>query len=348
MWRHRSVANHPSTTTRIPWVEAVRWVAAVAVVIQHSLFPLTLESIAAGQVSAAWLVNAALRFPVPVFFFLSGFVAEVGFERGKAPRYASRVMRTALPYITYSLFYSFLAFISGRTSDLPPGHLFLRVVLADDAGHLWFLASLTVVAPLGVFFWRRWGDAFAYTAGVSALAFGSLYSYSMVWKSLGSTTVRMFIVPLGLYAAGLWWARRRRRVALGEHRKLVAFIGAACLVLSIVEMYVAELVMEPHWHLGQQWYASLTLASVLICVSCDLFAEELARLRGVRLLAALPAVTLGVYCLHQALLDHLIPLPQMMQSSAWTAVLAGVLASVLSALIVSVLSRSKSLRPFVM
>lgn len=336
------------TGGRILWVEAARWIAAVAVVLQHALFPLTIQSIAMSDISTAWLLNAFLRFPVPVFFFLSGFVSGLGLENGGPPRYFTRALRTALPYIAYSVFYTALSVISGRAASLSPRYLISRVLMADDAAHLWFLASLTIIGVIGVALWRRFGDWFALIAVLVSIVSGSLYSYSMVLHSPASSAVRLVLVPLGIYAAGLWWARHRQERAGRGRAGLVAVLAGVSLLLSVVEMYVAELYLQPHWTVDQQCYASLSLGAILMSVSCDLRADSLQQLRAVDWLAVLPPVTLGVYCVHQAFLSYLPPLGDLTRWNSASALLAGFIAATLSALIVSVLARSRLLRPLVM
>lgn len=345
--------GHPTTAAadasgRVLWVEAVRWIAAIAVVFQHAVAPLLDEAFATGSASVAWFIHALLRFPVPVFFFLSGFVAGHRLQAQRPPRYLTRFLRSAIPYAVYSVLYSTLAWVAGDTRGLDALDILKRVVLSDDGPHLWFLASLAVVGPLGVFLWRRIGDLSAYVAATLALVLGSIYSYSMVWKSPASTSVRMLFVPLGLYTAGLWWAAHRNRIAPRANGALVGGLAGVFIALSVVEMYVAELWLEPHWRLSQQWYASLALAAVLICVTFDVAENALLRLRALRTLAVLSPLTLGVYCLHPALLFYLWPLPDMTHATTWTALLAGLIAAPLAALAAGLLARSATTRRLVM
>ena len=53
---------------------------------------------------------------------------------------------------------------------------------------------------MALLLWQRWGERFAAVAVAVSLVAGGIYSYSIVWKSPVSTSVRMFFVPIGLYA----------------------------------------------------------------------------------------------------------------------------------------------------
>ena len=337
----------PASSARLQWIEALRWVAAAAVVFQHALEKLCLQAIAEGSPSSAWFIHAAIRFPVPVFFFLSGLAAGLGLLAGRDTTPLRRALRTAVPYVVYSLLYTLLALATGRLAGLSLARIAASFVFADNASILWFLASLTVVAPVSVLLWKRWLKRFAVVAIALSLLASCLYSYSVVWTSLPSTLARMVVVPMGLYAAGLWWSNRRASASRPGAGGAVLLLAGVFLTLSVVEMYVAEFVLEPHWRLTQQWYATLTVGAACLCIGLDLVADAAWFKAPARLLSGLPRVTLGVYCLHILFLAY-VPILEVaqMKSTAW-ALVAGVVALVASTLAAAVASRVWVLRPLV-
>ena len=247
------------------------------------------------------------RFPVPVFFFLSGLAAGIATSAGRETSLLKRALRTAIPYLVYSLAYTTLAYATGGLTGLSVKDVAVRVVRGEDAKILWFLASLTIVAPLSVLLWKRWGGRFLVVAVVLSLAARAIYSYSIALKSAPSTAARLVIIPMGLYAAGLWWSRPEAPLRKSYRRRPHTRAGRSCLMLSVVEMYVAEFVIQPHWTISQQSYASLTAGSALLCIGVDLVASAGVLASPMRALSQLPRVTLGVYCLQIAFLGY-IPL----------------------------------------
>jgi len=288
--RHRGAAN---AHTRLAWIDSLRWVAAAAVVWQHALSTAARTAIGTGHVTPAWIVNSLLMFPVPVFFFLSGYVHALS-SRSPAKLIPHTMLRTAIPYLAWSSIYMAFAVTTGRF--VWPGFSggLVDILTARLAPHLWFLASLTLVAPIGAVLWLLLGRRTVILVLPVALVTSLWYSYSMVLHSPMSTLSRMLIIPLGLYVSGMWLARDElpeRWRGLGQRVLLPTAVLLLCA--GAVEAYFAVFVTSPPWTVAQP--TSLLVGAALLCIAASTWRSDGA---AVACLASLPRVTLGVYCIH--------------------------------------------------
>lgn len=334
---------------RLEWIDGLRWVAAAAVVIQHATSYAAISAVsgyAGNALWTGWVINTLLRFPVPVFFFLSGYV---GTHKPRTIAYRMRfsAVRLAVPYLVWSSIYTCLALVTHAVSYDDLSALAAAVLTARNGLHLWFLASLVVITPIGGALWQRFGRRVWAPAFVAALAAGGWYSYSMVWHSTVATLCRMVIIPLGLYVSGaLFSSMRRDGAPLSPAVRAFSTITPLLFALSLVEAYLAEYALSPHWGFGQQNYVTLILASIALCIWSSSSASAFV-LETWRRLSLLPRVTLGVYCLHMAVLDLVRQMLPFLKYGLIGQLGSGVVTFFLAAAIAYGMSRIRFLRPLV-
>lgn len=343
-----SSPSRPGPNNRIPWIDTLRWWAAFGVVVGHALDPLAGQSMATGHLDPAWVLSALLRYAVPVFFFLSGLVQGVSARSVTSRSLIRQILRAGIPYIVFSTVYTVLAVILGHASILDARSLVTQVLLARNAQHLWFLASLAVIGPVGVVLWSRFKRRFAYAAISIGLVAAGWYSYSMALHGWASSLARLVLVPLGIYAAGLWWSQRRKLPIRKTRHWVWPVLAAFFLALSVVEMYLAEVTLDSHWLIKQQHYAFLAIGAAALCIAVDRHSGASGPGRVNSWLASLPSVTLGVYCLHVAFLRYVPFLSGWQSDSLWLAVLAGLVSLVLAAMLAWLVSKVRLLRRLVL
>jgi surface polysaccharide O-acyltransferase-like enzyme len=104
----------PAAAARVPWVDAIRGVSIIAVVLIH-LNELVLDW---APIALREGLNAALRFAIPVFFATSGMLMRPWTEQRDRPlAFLARFLRrVAVPYLIVTVGFSFL--IENSVADL--------------------------------------------------------------------------------------------------------------------------------------------------------------------------------------------------------------------------------------
>jgi surface polysaccharide O-acyltransferase-like enzyme len=210
--------------SRLPQFDILRVAAALAVIAIH------VTAAYVGELPLAYLWNHAVRFAVPLFIVLSGFL--LNYTDGRDAKgtalvfYLKRLDKILWPYIIWTFFYSCLnAYILGQTNLL----LFFSTLGKDllwGTGyyHLWFLPiilQLYLLYPL----LRRWVEK-----GPLVLLIGSLvisltaqsliYLYMIHIVSLPGQYslmyVRAFPVWLFYFVFGMFMAMRSKGKCQGD------------------------------------------------------------------------------------------------------------------------------------
>ncbi|MDD5016713.1 MAG: acyltransferase family protein [Eubacteriales bacterium] len=141
-------------TTRIVYIDLLRIVACMAVIMLHvsadnwySLDPASFN----WQVLNAY--DSIARFCVPVFFMISGtFFLNPDRKLPLKVLYKKNILRIVVAYLFWSLLYAVKEYlISGEVLALPDAIIFILVTTAESHYHLWFLPVLTglyIITPL--------------------------------------------------------------------------------------------------------------------------------------------------------------------------------------------------------
>lgn len=342
------------------WLDLVRVVAIVAVVGIHALAPV-IGTGTAERGSVTWwstnVVNASLRWCVPVFVMVSGALlldpAKAMTTRGF---YQRRLRRLAVPIVAWTAVY--LAFRSVYdTSGVSPGQATQEVLAGSPFLQLYFLfviAGLYVLTPylrvLTLHAPRRMLAGFA----AVMLALGAADQAIATLGGVGEpNAVTRFLPYVGYFVAGWLLRGVRPGFALLRTATLAFVLGWAGIALT-----AGAATEVTGWNqYGQYVYGFLSPLVVLQSLGAFVLlraaGDALVRRWGdpvVPVLSRLAAVTFGVFLLHPAVLFPLrrwtgIPedaLPVLGAALGWTAA-----ATLGSALVTEALRRTRYLRALV-
>jgi surface polysaccharide O-acyltransferase-like enzyme len=303
---HREGAGGAAARLRLDGADALRALAAVAVVVVHTChWPL--QNAGADLRTWAW-VDLASRFCVPAFVVLSGLL--LGLRDGARERPGAflrrRLRRTLLPFLVWAPVYCAAGL--WLTGDIAGGAV--GGWLLGGAGHLYFLLLVPQLYLAYLVWPRRLETTLWLAAGALALqlALGALRLAGPMPPALDRLALwhgyQLLPFWIGYFALGVAAGRllARRRDA-GDHPR------AALACLAVVPAALALLVASPVTRLRYGEFAQGTgafLRPLLVPVVLSLTAAVLlgapALLRRLpwlgRPVRALSRDSLGVYILH--------------------------------------------------
>ncbi len=128
-----------------PTIDILRIIAILAVICIHTTTR-TLEASSNDIVRLPWtyFLNQSLRFAVPMFFFISGFVLELQYVHNNYMQYITkRIRRIFIPYIFWSIIYFHFVF---NNLPFPLFSLqFVHLLLVGGASYqLYFIPALLI------------------------------------------------------------------------------------------------------------------------------------------------------------------------------------------------------------
>jgi len=263
---------------RNPYLDGLRFVAALAVVMQHSTLPWIEQPLAAG-------INGAFRWGVPVFFLVSGFLHPADADRAWVKR---RFCRLVVPYAFWTIAWLLYILVTSRSVVVLRGGMplwELQVIFFGAAGPLlWFLPALLYVGALATLPKTSGQRALAAALGVGSYLLLPLLKVPSVGSADYFTALGLY---LALYLVGVEAARRR--VAIPGPGWAHVACGAAILVALGVTGATQGL-----------WAPSVTWGGLAFAVLMFLSAVKGAL--PVRSLAWGGPLLMGVYQLHFLLL----------------------------------------------
>lgn len=331
----------PDSAPRIASLDALRTFAILAVIVIHAKpfwprGPMHVDSLAV-------LINQAMRFAVPSFFLMTGYLLAMG-----GYRFGRQTRRLVLIWLWWSLVY--LIFIPDFAAAwLENGYRAIywnllgllhhpgSILFPGTRIHLWFLAaSIVAVAALG--FWSR-----AMRSGPSLVVAVSLYgigllhgNYAWLLGTAPTPVPASFWFASGLVMLGAWLQGRRDgpRLASG------VILMLAGMVLHFAEAFLLSTYRQVAPGDLDMLIGTLGWASGLLMIALakpDFW-------RG-RAFAALGPYTLGIYAIHLLVLDAIRP---WWHADVWPAslLMPGVVYAV-SLLLVASLARVGFMKPFV-
>lgn len=125
---------------RIKSLDAMRGLAILGVILIHTTTR-TLEASHFNLNSFSWslFLNQSMRFAVPLFFIISGFVLEISFKsEGFWSFIKRRFSKIFIPYVLWSLFYYYFVYASNDDS-------LVKVFLTGNASYqLYFIPALLI------------------------------------------------------------------------------------------------------------------------------------------------------------------------------------------------------------
>lgn len=289
------------STSRMEWIDALRFVAFVAVVVLHVVW------IETRTLDAHGLVTSATRFAVPVFFIVSGYLIGRS-DRGAGAVIAGAFRRFLPLFLFWEIVYNVVN-VWVLSLDYPPppsnvGELMRWVAVTVYGGgvafHLWFLVWLGVSTVVVVGLLRA-GRKVAWAGAIAlflvGLAIGPYGEFTGAIDHVGFLTNR----PLSFTARngpffGPLFLMIGHAFAKGSIRVPVSASIAA--ILCGLAMQTGEGVfISQH---GQKAVANYDIlaGTPLFAVGVFLLFAEFPANAARRVLAKFGRLSLGMYCLH--------------------------------------------------
>jgi len=336
--------KHPASEhrTRIASLDALRTIAIFAVIVIHAK-PFWREGATVFD-SLPVMINQAMRFAVPAFFLMTGYLLAMG-----GYRLGRQVRRLIMIWLLWSLVY--LIFIPDfAVAWMESGYRAIywnllsllhhpgSLLYSGTRIHLWFLAaSALAVAVLAL--WRRTIKSEP-SLLVAILLYGiGLLHGNYAWLLGGGAPTPVpasYWFASGLVMLGAWFqgVRDTPRLASG-----------VCLMLSGVALHYTEgFLLSSHRQVAP---VDLDMLAGTLAWACGLLMIALAKpdfSKGSALVALGP-YTLGIYAIHLLVLDAIRP---WWPGGTWSAgLLMPVVVYAVSLLLVVGIARVACLKPFV-
>lgn len=150
--------REPDRRQYYPEIEALRGVAILGVLAWHILGQFTAVDDPTGIFRVTFVLWNLVRWAVPLFVFISGFVlyASYGKDFSASVFYRRRLARIIPPYIAFSLFY--LGYYAIRDGWPGGARIAGALFLGQAAAHMWFfrlIIELYLLFPLAVSLYRK-------------------------------------------------------------------------------------------------------------------------------------------------------------------------------------------------
>lgn len=284
---------------RVFFFDLLRCVAAVAVIAIHVLAPYRHElgAIPLNEWVSAITINGVSRWAVPVFIMITGALMLSDNRAFNLQYYFSRRLgKVLLPFIIWSLFYSYLSgwSASGYKSDIALdtlSHAYQKETYYH-LGFFYYFIPLYFVIPLLQVFVQKVDDL-------------TLYAGLSIW--LLTTTLYLFRVD-GPWSHNLWLYSGYLLFGYVLYKKLpltkqvvsfFVFLGAIG-VFSSVWMVATESITLNQYTVGR-WLSYKTINTVLaasmVFMLCRYFGENLKQSTR-NIVGVISKNSLGIYILH--------------------------------------------------
>lgn len=252
-------------------------------------------------------INQFVRFSVPLFFFISGFVLELNYgnHTNAVTFYRKRLNRLLVPYIFWSFLY-FVGFQLSHVWSIGERNFIGALITGTSAYHLYFIPSLVLFYAFFPLLHRYYTII---TKGVVLVVIFMVemillhYDYYIHLLHIDSflrvAIFNVFIFLFGMYAAH-------------HDERIVAFTKKWKNPLIILFIIVSAVVFAEAWHfylktenylfIYNQWRPSMLIHCVLIIAL--LYTALQKTQRYMHIVKKLSALSLFVYFIHVVVLEH--------------------------------------------
>lgn len=281
------------------WIDALRFLACLAVVCLHVAAPLLAPPIYRMAPAAWWTANvivSLVAWCVPVFVLISGAVNLGNPRNVQAFAFLARRKAFFLRVAFWTAFYLLLRFVSEPATTLST--LLNSTIQGTPFYHLWFLymlAGLYLATPLLCRLTATASRRTRILAATAILATASLCAglrdlFQPAWQH---TALTLFLPFLGYYLLGYEIANLR----VTRFDRLAARLGTV-VTLVLIALVARGLINSAQGQLMMSWHQG-SFGPMVIALSLGVFMTA----RGIaperlRRTAALAPPSFGVYVLH--------------------------------------------------
>jgi fucose 4-O-acetylase-like acetyltransferase len=193
-----AASSTPPPRARVPWLDAIKGLGILLVVIGHTLGGLIDSPAGRGQSGWRDIFFLIYVFHMPLFFLLAGVLVTARIDRGPR-RFAISLLPTiAYPYFLWSFIQYSAIFLAGSLVNSPVSAYWqpLARLPFSTISQFWFLYILFFLHAAALLLVPRIGSA-----GYLALSWsGKLLAAAFVLPTLP----RLFLIHGAFYALGVW------------------------------------------------------------------------------------------------------------------------------------------------
>ena len=198
----RSSDKNTRTKSYMPFIDIMRLIACAAVIVIHvTATPVVTLVHGSYQQLFFIIINRLAKPSVPLFIFISGYLAFPFWQGSLKTFYHKKALRLLLPYIVWTLIYQLL-FVAIGVYPLSLRFFFEHLIKGDMMYHLYFmliLIQLTLLTPVWRFIERRlsirWLVLFA-----AFVQLGSMGLHLPFQDRLWSTYILYYVLGMTLSA----------------------------------------------------------------------------------------------------------------------------------------------------
>ncbi len=217
----------------IPAVDALRIISILAVIFIHTTTR-TLEAsfFDLRNLPITFFINQVLRFAVPLFFIISGFVLELNFHLHESylAYFKKRINRIFLPYLFWSAIYYFFVY------KVHTENFFYAVIKGDASYQLYFIPALLIfyflfpfIHNFYKFFNSKWLLIVLGILQLSFLYFDYYVRQLTLFYPITIALLNFFVFYLGIAIAN----NHERFISFAKKWKLILFISLLAFAVYI-------------------------------------------------------------------------------------------------------------------
>ncbi len=248
-----------------PVIDVLRIVAILAVIgIHTSTRILEVVKFDISGYIFVFIFNQAIRFAVPLFFLISGFVLELNYRH--ANHYISflkrRVSRIVIPYLFWSIIYYYFVYTI-HTINLP------HTILTGDASyHLYFIPSIIIFYLLFPIL-HKYQSFFLSRNTIIILGFVQVllvaYTYYILplpfYNPISIALLNYFMFVFGMYIS-----KNSNTLLLVKNDKRILIGLILAVIWVITEGYFIYIHTHNYLAIYTQWRPSILLYTILLFI----------------------------------------------------------------------------------
>jgi peptidoglycan/LPS O-acetylase OafA/YrhL len=237
------------TTCSKNWFDEINYLRAIAIIgvlIIHTTDNTAEVKILTGLTFSLMYIEELVRFAVPMFVFVSGFVLYNKYKSQLSVKdfYKKRFMSVLIPYIIFSVVYCIVFAQLGLVPTLTLNSVITSIFNFTAAGHFWYIKLILtfyIFYPIIIAYYEITTDRFGiYTVTALFSLILIMYLLGSFIPSFGfalSTPFKYLIYFIfGVYTNDNYdkMCRRLERISM----KKVILLGALILILPFVSMFL--------------------------------------------------------------------------------------------------------------
>ncbi|MGL4346068.1 MAG: acyltransferase [Cellulosilyticaceae bacterium] len=302
--------------TRIVYLDVLRVVSIIGVIAIHTAATELMDFSTFGD-SSWWyanVLNAFVRFAVPVFFMLSGVLILSSPKTANISSFlTSRVLKIGIPFLIWSVIYSFIkeTYILGHSITLISflKTIFINLLTDQSYYHLWFIYDIFImylISPLLKKLVDHCSDQeMTYWLGlwfIATTVYLSIQQFTSIIGGSDAIYIHILNIPFvfglsGYYILGYYLNTKQFSK---KFKTILYSLGLLSIGVTIFGTYI---ISSSQNALNETLYANLSLPTFLTALALFIWAKDVDwnnRLTDSfqNLLSLISDASLGIYLIH--------------------------------------------------